>query len=100
MKKVAKQHFLENLHKPLKMSQDSFSCNLPGGNNSYLKKMKELQFLAAVFEKKKCHNLELYITVKYEQSSSNPENFRYSESPLLKLGAVEFAVLFQQLLHG
>ena len=49
---------------------------------------------------KKCQNFELYITVTYEQSSSNCENFRYSESPLLKLGAVEFAVLFQRFLHG
>ena len=42
----------------------------------------------------------IYVTVKYEQSSSNSENLRYIKSRLLKLVAAEFAVLFQQFLRG
>ena len=45
--------FLESLDKSLKTYWDSFSCDHPVRNSGYLKKMKKLQFLAAVFEKYK-----------------------------------------------
>ena len=98
--KSCETSLLESLDKSFKTRQDLFSYNIPVGNSGFFKIWKNYDFWRLFLKNIKMSKSWIICDCKYDQSCFNSEKFPYSKSSLLKLPAVESAVLFQRFLQG